>query len=80
MDHRDCPLRRFDAGLFLGGADFNPPPPRGAADRTRYVMVTTLDEGKRPELLDWTEQAGRTPGETRSRLLIGGIPGNATGE
>ncbi|MGH3439628.1 MAG: hypothetical protein ACRDRN_24640 [Sciscionella sp.] len=48
--------------LFLGGADFNPPPPLGTADRTRYVKVGTPHEGKRPELLDWIEQAGRTPG------------------
>jgi hypothetical protein len=48
--------------LFFGGADFNPPPPLGTTDRTRYVKVTTLGEGKRPELLDWIEQAGRTPG------------------
>jgi hypothetical protein len=48
--------------LFLGGADFDQPPPLGTADRTRYVKVTTLDEGKRPELLDWIEQAGRTGG------------------
>jgi hypothetical protein len=48
--------------LFLGGADFKPPPPLGTADRTRYVKVTTLSEAERPELLDWIEQAGRTPG------------------
>lgn len=48
--------------LFLGGADFNPPPPLGTVDRTRYVKVTALDEGERPELLDWISQAGRTPG------------------
>jgi hypothetical protein len=48
--------------LFFGGADFKPPPPLGTADRTRYVKVTTLSEGKRPELIDWIEQAGRTPG------------------
>jgi hypothetical protein len=48
--------------VFLGGADFNPPPPHGSADRTRYVKVTVVDEGKRAALLDWIEQAGRTPG------------------
>jgi hypothetical protein len=48
--------------VFLGGADFKSPPPLGTADRTRYVKVTNLDEGKRPELVDWMEQAGNTPG------------------
>lgn len=48
--------------LFLGGADFNSPPPLGTADRTRYVKITTPDQTKRPELLDWIAQAGRTFG------------------
>lgn len=48
--------------VFLGGADFDPPPPLGTTDRTRYVKVTTLEEGQRPELHEWIEQAGRTPG------------------
>jgi hypothetical protein len=48
--------------VFLGGADFDPPPPLGTTDRTRYVKVTTLEEGQRPELHEWMEQAGRTPG------------------
>lgn len=48
--------------LFFGGADFKPPPPLGTADRTRYVKVTTLDEARQPQLLDWMEQAGGTLG------------------
>lgn len=48
--------------VFLGGADFDLPPPLGSTDRTRYVKVTTLEEGQRPELHEWIEQAGRTPG------------------
>lgn len=50
--------------VFLGGADFEPPPPLGTTDRTRYVKVTSLEEAKRPELQKWIEQAGRTPGCT----------------
>ncbi len=50
--------------LFLGGADFESPPPLGTADRTRYVKVTSLEEALRPELQNWIEQAGRTPGWT----------------
>jgi hypothetical protein len=48
--------------VFLGGADFDRPPPLGSADRTRYIKVTTLDEVQRPELHEWIEQAGRMPG------------------
>lgn len=48
--------------LFLGGADFDPAPPLGSTGQTRYVKVTTLGELTQPEVLDWIEQAGRTPG------------------
>jgi hypothetical protein len=48
--------------VFFGGADFDPPPPLGTTDRTRYVKVKTLDEAQTPELRTWIEQAGRTPG------------------
>jgi hypothetical protein len=48
--------------LFFSGADFTPPPPLGTTGRTRYVKVTTLEEGQRPELHEWIEQAARTPG------------------
>jgi hypothetical protein len=36
--------------VFLGGADFDPPPPLGTTDRTRYVKVTTVAEVQQPEL------------------------------
>ena len=48
--------------VFLGGADFESPPPLGTTDRTRYIKVTSLEEAQRPELTKWIEQAGRTPG------------------
>ena len=48
--------------LFFGGADFQPPPPLGSSDRTRYVKVTSLDDAQRPELRDWMKQAKQTPG------------------
>jgi hypothetical protein len=50
--------------VFLGGADFESPPPLGNTDRTRYIKVTSLDEAQRPELHKWMEQAGHTPGWT----------------
>jgi hypothetical protein len=48
--------------VFLGGVNFDPPPPLGSTNRTRYVKVTTVAEAQRPELHSWIEQAGRTPG------------------
>ncbi len=48
--------------IFLGGAEFESPPPLGTIDRSRYVKVTSADDLGRPELTEWIEQAGRTPG------------------
>jgi hypothetical protein len=48
--------------VFLGGADFDSPPPLGTTDRTRYMKVTTLEEAQRLELQEWIEEASRTPG------------------
>lgn len=48
--------------VFFGGAEFDPPPPLGSTDRTRYVKIANLDDVQRPQLREWVEQAGRTPG------------------
>ena len=48
--------------VFLGGAEFDPPPPLGTTGRTRYVKVSTLEEAKGPEMHKWIKQAGRVPG------------------
>lgn len=48
--------------VFLGGADFESPPPLGTTDRTRYVKVTSVEEVRRPEFENWIEEASRTPG------------------
>ena len=48
--------------VFLGGTDFESPPPLGTTDRTRYIKVTSLEDAQRPGLQTWIEQAGRTPG------------------
>lgn len=48
--------------VFLGGADFDPPPPLGTVGRTRYVKLRSLADAHQPELRGWIEQAGRTPG------------------
>jgi hypothetical protein len=48
--------------VFLGGADFDCPPPLGTTDRTRYVKLTSIEEVQRRELHGWIEEAGRTSG------------------
>lgn len=48
--------------VFLGGADFDSPPPLGDTDRSRYVKLKTLEEAKVPEIRQWIQQAGRVPG------------------
>ena len=48
--------------VFLGGADFDSPPPLGDTDRSRYVKLKTLEEAEAPEMQEWIEQAGRAPG------------------
>jgi hypothetical protein len=48
--------------VFFGGAEFDPPPPLGTTDRTRYVKVKTLEEAQGHEMHKWIEQAGQVPG------------------
>lgn len=48
--------------VFLGGADFDAPPPLGDTDRSRYIKVKTMEEAQRPEMHDWIAQAARVPG------------------
>ena len=48
--------------VFFGGAEFDPPPPLGTTERTRYVKLETLEEAQGPEIHRWIEQAGRVPG------------------
>ncbi len=50
--------------VFFGGAQFDPPPPLGDTDRSRYVKVKTLEETQQPEIRTWIEQARRAPGWT----------------
>ena len=50
--------------VFLGGADFDSPPPLGTTDRSRYVKLTTLEDAQGPDIQEWIEQAGRVPGWT----------------
>ena len=50
--------------VFFGGADFDPSPPLGDADRSRYIKLKTMDEVEQPVLKSWIAQAGRVPGWT----------------
>ena len=48
--------------VFLGGADFDDPPPLGTTDRSRYFKVKTPEEAQGPEMHAWIEQAARVLG------------------
>ena len=48
--------------VFLGGADFDSPPPLGTTGPSRYVKVKTVEEAQAPEMHKWIEQAPRQPG------------------
>jgi hypothetical protein len=48
--------------VFLGGADFDPPPPLGTTGRSRYVKLTSLEEAQGPLMRKWIEQAAQMRG------------------
>jgi len=50
--------------VFLGGANFDSPPPLGVSDRSRYIKLTSLDEIDEHELRTWIENAGQVDGWT----------------
>ena len=62
VDHRNGRLDVSVNVVFLGGAEFDSPPPLGDTDRSRYVKVRTLEDVQRREMRDWIEQAGRVAG------------------
>lgn len=50
--------------VFLGGADFDSPPPLGDSGRSRYVKLKSPEELDQPELREWIAAAGRVAGWT----------------
>ncbi len=50
--------------VFLGGADFDTPPPLGEGGRSRYVKLKSVDDVDESELRQWIEQAATVPGWT----------------
>ena len=48
--------------VFLGGADFDSPPPLGESDRSRYIKLRSLDEIDEQELRSWIKNAGEVDG------------------
>jgi hypothetical protein len=48
--------------VFFGGAEFDPPPPLGTIERSRYVKVKSREEAQGPEMHKWIERAGHVPG------------------
>ena len=43
--------------VFLSGAEFDPQPPLGTDDQSRYIKITTIDDLNHPELVDFIEQS-----------------------
>jgi hypothetical protein len=62
VDHRDGPYDVSVNVVFFGGTDFDPPPPLGTTDRSRYVKLMTPEEAEGSEIHTWIEQAGHVPG------------------
>jgi hypothetical protein len=50
--------------VFLGGAEFDSPPPLGDSDRSRYIKVKALDEIDEEALRTWIDNASRVDGWT----------------
>ncbi len=50
--------------VFLGGADFDTPPPLGDSDRSRYIKLKSPDEINDQELRSWINNARRVDGWT----------------
>ena len=48
--------------VFLSGADFDPLPPLGTDERSRYIKLRTMDEVLDPKVLAWIVQAGSISG------------------
>ncbi|HRP07431.1 MAG TPA: DUF1801 domain-containing protein [Gemmatimonadales bacterium] len=48
--------------VFHGGADFDPPPPLGSTDRSRYIKLMSLEEAGSEQVRDWIRQAAQVPG------------------
>jgi hypothetical protein len=48
--------------VFFGGAEFDPAPPLGTTERTRFVKLKSLEEAQDPQVRAWIERAGQVPG------------------
>ena len=57
--------------VFLGGADFDSPPPLGDTDRSRYIKIKSLEEAETPEMGAWIEQTRPRPGLEVARGFVG---------
>jgi len=44
--------------VFLSGATFDPQPPMGTGEETRYVKLRSMDELKDQKIIDFIKQAG----------------------
>ena len=50
--------------VFLGGADFDSPPPLGDSDRSRYIKLKSLDDIDEQAMRAWIGNASQVDGWT----------------
>lgn len=48
--------------VFLGGADFDSPPPQGESGRSRYIKVKSLDDIDEAQIRGWIKEASKVKG------------------
>mgnify|MGYP001026898934 FL=1 len=48
--------------VFLGGAEFDDPPPLGDSARSRYIKLKSIDDLDEVDLPAWVANAGRVAG------------------
>ena len=48
--------------VFLSGTKFNPQPPLGEGNQSRYIKITSLEELQNSEIINFIEQAKKISG------------------
>lgn len=48
--------------VFLNGAAFDPQPPLGSGEESRYIKIKTIDELNDQQIIDYIKQAGQLGG------------------
>lgn len=48
--------------VFFAGSEFDPPPPLGDYETSRYVKLRSVEDALAPELAEWIRQSANHPG------------------